>query len=175
VVWCGVVWCGVVWCGVVWCGVVWCGVVGLTMNGAGVVPGRGPSAAPPDSRRLTLMIGFWRRIQAVTLLDGGAGAGQPYPHPGPVGKEESATSEHGGVTSACYSPRHEYTWPLEMEVVSVGKDEDESACIEVHPTYVPVVWEPVDDRITALNQDVEGGGRSAALIQAPYQSCFQGF
>lgn len=111
------------------------------------------------------MVGFWRKIQAVSQADGSAGAGQPYPHPTTALSDDS--TQQGDETP---SPR--YTWPLEMQVFEIH---DENTCLvkPVIPTYVPVVWEPVCSVSESSTLAADGG--TVAPIKAPYNSCFQGF
>mmetsp|Transcript_23029 Transcript_23029/g.33698 ORF Transcript_23029/g.33698 Transcript_23029/m.33698 type:complete len:177 (-) Transcript_23029:38-568(-) len=139
---------------------------------SGVVPGRGVCSAPPRSRRVTFMVGFWKRIQSVFLPEGCAGPGQPFPgtnreyfkgiHEGYQG---STSPESYNVNSE--SQQQKYTWHQEMGLLQSPDSElDATGCSPVSPIAIPNIWEPV----VANSSD-----EPSTMIKAHYKSCFQGF
>jgi hypothetical protein len=119
----------------------------------GVIPGKGMTPAV-GSRRLTFMIGFWKKICARDRGLDCPGPGQPYP-------DLSQTK---------------YTWPKELAFSSSSKEGEDGLpsgatsassatsfdqLVDVEPPPVSAVWEPVDPK---------------RLAPKPcYNQCFQGF
>jgi hypothetical protein len=72
----------------------------------GVIPGVGPiPSSNEDSRRLTLMIGFWRSLEAKDKGIDCVGAGQPFP----------LTRQ---VPNSLTEAKTRFTWPHEMKMRS---------------------------------------------------------
>jgi hypothetical protein len=125
-------------------------------DATGVIPGRGVCPGPPESRRVTFMVGFWRHIQAKTREGEEAGPGQPFP------------ALHGS----------RYTWQHEVSELEPSHESDtvspQQAIEFVPPIPVPKIWQPVHPQ----TQTTSGGGEhtQATLTSSPpYNSCFQGF
>lgn len=118
----------------------------------------------------------------MTLLDGSAGAGQPYPKTDRSVTDAESSGIKGNPNEDCSArelssssaTQQRYTWPLEMGMISLEDGTRYGQCIEVRPTYVPVIWEPVDANPMHESLHTTEEGR-AVPIKAPYQSCFQGF
>ena len=118
----------------------------------GVIPGHGPTPSK-GKRRLTFMVGFWRKIEAKDRGIDKPGPGQPFP----------------GVES-------QYTWhkemqktpELEMDKLEQGQKEDGKIEEDVQLQHVSSVWEPIDKE-----------GSTSLLLQGMklpgYTSMFQGF
>jgi len=146
----------------------------------GVIPGKGlcPAAVQqeladdaggsggvpscPPRRRLSFMVGFWRKINAKDRGPGCPGPGQPFP-------ETSSNSSSSDVLN------HTYTWPDEVKDMLPSWQERRDWTNQshvVHPQLVEPIWESVnsDDGFEQTNRVLDGVG-----IQAQYSTCFQGF
>lgn len=147
---------------------------------SGVIPGRGPiPSGDSSSRRLTFMVGFWKKICARPRGLDQPGPGQPFP---------------------CLT-QSSYTWPREMALDSLvvspaegggekadglsdgdinvgvnrsrnGESGEDGSPKCVTPLFVPRVWQDVDVRVAPAGgrRGVESGGTGV-----PYTQCFQGF
>lgn len=85
----------------------------------GVIPGRGPNP-DPSKRRLTFMVGFWRKIEAVDRGEGRIGPGQPFPSPGTA-----------------------LAWPKEL-APTLHLPDNEDKAVAVQPLHLARIWEPID-------------------------------
>lgn len=110
----------------------------------GVIPGRGPNP-DPSKRRLSFMVGFWRKIEAVYRGENNAGPGQPLP---------SATSS--------------YTWTEEL-APSLDLSDNGSSVVPVEPQYLSCIWEPIDSFKGGSSL------RLGSIKLPEYTSMFQGF
>ena len=114
----------------------------------GVVPGRGPNP-DPSKRRLSFMVGFWSKIEAIDRGENNPGPGQPLP---------SAASS--------------YTWPKELAPslnLNPSPSSSDPEAESVTPQHLKRIWEPIDS--------FKGG--SSLMFEAiklpEYTSVFQGF
>jgi hypothetical protein len=92
------------------------------------------------------MVGFWKKIQAVTREGEEAGPGQPFPSPN--------------------SSR--YSWPQEMGPCYSEGDEVSSPGHLPHlvsPSPISKIWQAV----------LPSSGDDSDSINSPYNACFQGF
>ncbi len=129
----------------------------------GVLPGRGPAAAP-GARRVTLMVAFWRDLK---LRPGDKpGAARPFP----------------GIDIAMGHAHDEKPWPAlfaPLDSIAGGDCETEQeghglASIK-HAEVLPVhtIWQDVDEAANVA----AGCSCTHGQVQGlpPYELCYQGF
>jgi hypothetical protein len=110
----------------------------------GVIPGIGPNP-DPSKRRLTFMVGFWRKIEAVNRGENHAGPGQPLP-----------------------SAETTYSWPRELAPV-LDLPHNEQKLATVQPQHLQRIWEPIDSFKGGSSLLLDG------MKLPQYTAIFQGF
>ena len=138
---------------------------------AGARAGDGSSSGRFSNRRLTFMVGFWKKICAVDRGVDSAGPGQPFPV---TAAAAAASAPAGGIPLDAVS---KYTWPLEMpltsdfsSVASTDKSSSVGAVRYVAPVAVSPIWQPIRP---SENQGAEAEAKSEIIPS--YDKCFQGF
>jgi len=170
----------------------------------GVLPGRGPTPAPPTGptptcagasagagasggekrRRLTFMVGFWESIHA--RYRGGPGPAQPLPQLAPAGTppDDDAAAHQGWLRELHHHPPPTPTVPT----AAAGAGTHVSKPTPIAPPAVTgAIWEPIDADGGSSSSTSGGSGvpvgvrRTGASLKLEglhlpgYSSCFQGF
>ncbi len=146
----------------------------------GVIPGRGVTGASPQQRRVTFMVGFWKRIQAVLNDVDCPGPGQPFPDRNICSLNGTSYDEGKSRLARRVS---NYTWHKEMNLIEGKEDTTSTECSLVDPIPIDRIWEPVQS-LAISDAGVSGEPtcepsdsltEKPSIVAAHYKSCFQGF